>query len=132
MANAFGESYVKLPPISGENAVEIDGENSKRISSGVGRDQHGLVRLPPIVRLDSLRSASSSAQVFANAPGENKTEMSTQGTNLKFSQKMDVLRRQSAKQLRKHTTEKPEDEKKLISSVLSRKRTRWTQTFSTA
>ena len=117
MANAFGESYVKLPPITGENAVEIDGENSKRISSGVGRHQHGLVRLPPIVRLDSLRSAPSTAQVFANAPGENKTEMSTQGTNLKFSQKMDVLRRQSAKQLRKHKTEKPEDEKKLISSV---------------
>ena len=117
MANAFGESYVKLPPITGENAVEIDDENSKRISSGVGRDQHGLVRLPPIVRLDSLRSASSTAQVFANAPGENKIEMSTQGTNLKFSQKMDVLRRQSAKQLRKHKTEKPEDERKLISSV---------------
>ena len=117
MANAFGESYVKLPPITGENAVEIDGENSKRISSGVGRDQHGLVRLPPIVRLDSLRSAPSTAQVFANAQGENKTEMSTQGTNLKFSPKMDVLRRQSAKQLRKHKTEKPEDEKKLISSV---------------
>ena len=117
MANAFGESYVKLPPITGENAVEIDGENSKRISSGVGRDQHGLVRLPPIVRLDSLRSASSTAQVFANAPGENKIEMSTQGTNLKFSQKMDVLRRQSAKQLRKHKTEKPEEERKLISSV---------------
>lgn len=117
MANAFGESYVKLPPITGENAIEIDEENSKRISSGVGRDQHGLVRLPPIVRLDSLRSAPSTAQVFANAPGENKTEMSTQGTNLKFSQKMDVLRRQSAKQLRKCTTEKPEDEKKLISSV---------------
>lgn len=120
MANAFGESYVKLPPITGENAVEIDGENSKRISSGVGRDQHGLVRLPPIVRLDSLRSAPSTAQVFANAPGENKTEMSTQGTNLKFSQKMDVLRRQSAKQLRKHKTEKPEDEKKLISSVAAK------------
>ena len=117
MANAFGESYVKLPPITGENAVEIDGENSKRISSGVGRDQHGLVRLPPIVRLDSLRSASSTAQVFANAPGENKIEMSTQGTNLKFSQKMDVLRRQSPKQLRKHKTEKLENEKKLISSV---------------
>ena len=117
MANTFGESYGKLPPITGENAVEIDGENSKRISSGVGRDQHGLVRLPPIVRLDSLRSASSTAQVFTNAPGENKTDMSTQGTNLKFSQKMDVLRRQSAKQLRKHKTEKPEDEKKLISSV---------------
>ena len=117
MANAFGELYMKLPPITGENAVEIDGENSKRISSGVERDQHGLVRLPPIVRLDSLRSAPSSAQVFANALGENKTEMSTQGTNLKFSQKMDVLRRQSAKQLRKHKTEKPEDEKKLISSV---------------
>ena len=117
MANAFGESYVKLPPITGENAVEIDGENSKRISSGVGRDQHGLVRLPPIVRLDSLRSAPSTAQVFANAQGENKTEMPTQGTNLKFSPKMDVLRRQSPKQLRKHTTEKLEDEKKLISSV---------------
>ena len=73
MANAFGESYVKLPPITGENAVEIDGENSKRISSGVGRDQHGLVRLPPIVRLDSLRSAPSTAKVFANAQGENKT-----------------------------------------------------------
>ena len=54
MANAFGESYVKLPPITGKNAVEIDDENSKRIFSGVGRDQHGLVRLPPIVRLDSL------------------------------------------------------------------------------
>ena len=114
MANAFGESYVKLPPITGKNAVEIDGENSKRISSGVGRDQHGLVRLPPIVRLDSLRSAPSTAKVFANAQGENKTEMPTQGTNLKFSQKMDVLRRQSA---RKHKTEKLENEKKLISSV---------------
>ena len=117
MANAFGESYVKLPPITGENAVEIDGENSKRISSGVGRDQHGLVRLPPIVRLDSLRSAPSTAKVFANAQGENKTEMPTQGTNLKFSPKMDVLRRQSPKQLRKHKTEKLENEKKLISSV---------------
>ena len=117
MANAFGESYVKLPPITGKNAVEIDDENSKRISSGVGRDQHGLVRLPPIVRLDSLRSAPSTAKVFANAQGENKTEMPTQGTNLKFSPKMDVLRRQSPKQLRKHKTEKPEDEKKLISSV---------------
>ncbi|KAM7450642.1 hypothetical protein ABFA07_001642 [Porites harrisoni] len=117
MVNAFGESYVKLPPITGENAVEIDGENSKRISSGVGRHQHGLVRLPPIVRLDSLRSAPSTAQVFANAQGENKTEMLTQGTNLKFSPKMDVLRRQSPKQLRKHKTEKLEDEKKLISSI---------------
>ena len=117
MANAFGESYVKLPPITGENAVEIDGENSKRISSGVGRDQHGLVRLPPIVRLDSLRSAPSTAKVFGNAQGENKTEMPTQGTNLKFSPKMDVLRRQSPKQLRKHKTEKLENDKKLISSV---------------
>ena len=39
----FGESYVKLPPITGKNAVEIDDENSKRISSGVGRDQRGLL-----------------------------------------------------------------------------------------
>ena len=43
--------------------------------------------------------------------------MPTQGTNLKFSPKMDVLRRQSPKQLRKHKTEKLENEKKLISSV---------------
>lgn len=114
MAYAFGDSsYLKLPPITGESAVEIDGENSKRSSSGVVRDTHGLVRLPPIVRLDSLRSSPSSAQALPKTPAENEFEMSRQRSNLKISHKMDPLRQGSSKKLRKYA-EKREDEKKLI------------------
>lgn len=120
MAFAFGDSYLKLPPIARESAVEIDGENSKRTSSGLVRDKHGLVRLPPIVRLDSLCSTPSSAQTFpmrnesqVTTTATNESELDTFGSPLKNSHKMDILRQGDSKKLRKYAA-KREDETKLI------------------
>ena len=119
MAFAFGDSYFKLPPITdSESSVEIDGENSKRGSAGIVRDKHGLVRLPPIVRLDSLRSASSASRLRKETKtpitAESDSELSTLGTPLKISHKMESLRQGSANKRKKYTTGKREDETKLI------------------
>ncbi|CAH3126108.1 unnamed protein product [Pocillopora meandrina] len=96
MAFAFGDSYLKLPPISQEGSVEIDGEDSKR-NLGIVRDKHGLVRLPPIVRLDSLRSTST-AQRFRNetstAASSEKTEVAMSRSPMKITDKMGGLRLQ--------------------------------------
>lgn len=116
MAFAFGDSYLKLPPISKEGTVELDGENTKK-GSGIVRDKHGLVRLPPIVRLDSLRSASSASrlrnetQTAAAADGES--ELSTLMAPSRLSHKMESLRRGSSNKFKKYTA-KREDETKLI------------------
>lgn len=119
MAFAFGDSYFKLPPITNsESSVEIDGENSKRGSAGIVRDKHGLVRLPPIVRLDSLRSASSASRLSKDTKtpttAESDSELSMLGAPLKISHKMESLRYGSANKRKKYTTEKREDETKLI------------------
>ena len=116
MAFAFGDSYLKLPPISKEGTVELDGENSKR-GSGIVRDKHGLVRLPPIVRLDSLRSASSASRLrnetqIATA-ADSESELSTLIAPSKLSHKMESLRRGSSNKFKKYTA-KREDEAKLI------------------
>ena len=116
MAFAFGDSYLKLPPINKEGTVELDGENSKR-GSGIVRDKHGLVRLPPIVRLDSLRSASSASRLrnetqIATA-ADSKSELSTLIAPSKLSLKMESLRRGSSNKFKKYTA-KREDETKLI------------------
>ena len=115
MAFAFGDSYLKLPPISKESSVEIDGENSKR-GSGIVRDKHGLVRLPPIVRLESLRSPSSASRLrkeAKTATTESESELSTLGAPLKISHKMESLRHGNSNKHKKYT-EKREDETKLI------------------
>ncbi|KAL9973374.1 hypothetical protein ACROYT_G019826 [Oculina patagonica] len=116
MAFAFGDSYLKLPPISKESSVEIDGENSKG-GSRIVRDKHGLVRLPPIVRLDSLRSASSASRLRrepqnATTAG-NESELSTLGVPLKISHKMESFRHRSSDKHKRYT-EKHDDEAKLI------------------
>lgn len=117
MAFTFGDSYLKLPPITNESAVEIDGENSKKGSSTRVRDKHGLVRLPPIVRLDSLRSTPLRAQSYSMKSGtktdESESEMPAIGSSLKTSTKMGVLQQGSSYQERKYT-EKREDQMKLI------------------
>ena len=117
MAFAFGDSYLKLPPISKESAVESDVENSKNSSCGLVRDNHGLVRLPPIVRLDSLRSTPSSAQSFSarnEATDGDECEMTPRlGSSVKIAHKMDVFGQGSSKKVRKYVG-KREDETKLI------------------
>lgn len=115
MAFAFGDSYLKLPPISKEGSVELDGENSKR-GSGIVRDKHGLVRLPPIVRLDSLRSASSASRLRNETAAESESELSTLITPSKISHKMESLRHGSSSKFKKYT-EKREDETKLIKDL---------------
>ena len=59
-------SYLKLPPITGESSLDTEEEEEEdpKSANGLVRDKHGLVRLPPIVRLDSLRSRPSSVQRF--------------------------------------------------------------------
>ena len=115
MAFAYGDPYLKLPPISQESSAEIDGENSKR-NLGIVRDKHGLVRLPPIVRLDSLRSTSSASRLRDETQtatsAENESEMST--STMKMPNKMESLRLLGrSKKLRKYN-DKSEDEMKLI------------------
>lgn len=116
MAFAFGDSYLKLPPISQEDSVEIDGEDSKR-NLGIVRDKHGLVRLPPIVRLDSLRSTST-AQRFRNetptAVSSEKTEVAMSRSPMKITDKMGSLRLQGRSKKLKKYDNKSEDEMKLI------------------
>jgi len=126
MAFAFGDSYLKLPPISKEGTVELDGENSKR-GSGVVRDKHGLVRLPPIVRLDSLCSASSASR-FRNetqtaTAADSESELSTLIPPSKISQKMESLRHGSSSKFKKYTQAKREDETKLITDVAAKETT---------
>lgn len=126
MAFAFGDSYLKLPPISKEGTVELDGENSKR-GSGVVRDKHGLVRLPPIVRLDSLCSASSASR-FRNetqtaTAADSESELSTLIPPSKISQKMESLRHGSSSKFKKYTQAKREDETKLIADVAAKETT---------
>ena len=120
MAFAFGDSYLKLPPISKEGTVELDGEDSKR-GSGIVRDKHGLVRLPPIVRLDSLRSASSASRLRNEtqtvAAADSESELSTLITPSKVSHKMETLRHGSSNKFKKYTQAKREDETKLIKDV---------------
>ena len=117
MAFAFGDSYLKLPPITKETSVEGDGENSKRGSSSLVRDNHGLVRLPPIVRLDSVRSSPSSAQSFSarsETTDDYECEMTTRiGSSVNISHKMDILGQGSSKKIRKYVG-KREDECRLI------------------
>lgn len=117
MAFAFGDSYLKLPPITKESAVESDAENSKSSSCGLVRDNHGLVRLPPIVRLDSLRSTPSSAQSFSvrnEVTDGNECEMTPRlESSVKIAHKMDVFAQGSSKKVHKYVG-KREDETKLI------------------
>lgn len=119
MAFAFGDSYLKLPPISKEGTVELDGENSKR-GSGIVRDKHGLVRLPPIVRLDSLRSASSASRLRSETQTATETDsesdLSTLITPSKISHKMESLRHRNSTKFKKYTA-KREDETKLIKDL---------------
>lgn len=117
MAFAFGDSYLKLPPISKEGTVEVDGENSKR-GSGIVRDKHGLVRLPPIVRLDSLRSASSASRLRSEnaTAADSESELSTLKTPSKISHKMGSLRHGDSHKFKKYTA-KLEDETKLIKDL---------------
>lgn len=126
MAFAFGDSYLKLPPITTDSAAEIDGESSNRSPSSLVRDQHGLVRLPPIVRLDSLRSAPSSAKSFPSGNETHSTtttdyesEMTRLGSSLKITQKTDILRQGSSKKVRKYPV-KREDETKLINETAAK------------
>ena len=119
MAFAFGDSYLKLPPISKEGTVELDGENSKG-GSGIVRDKHGLVRLPPIVRLDSLRSASSASRLRGETQtataADSESELSTLITPSKISHKMGSLRHGNSNKFKKYTA-KREDETKLIKDL---------------
>lgn len=119
MAFAFGDSYLKLPPISKEGTVELDGENSKR-GSGIVRDKHGLVRLPPIVRLDSLRSASSASRLRSETQttteADSESDLSTLITPSKISHKMESLRHRNSTKFKKYTA-KREDETKLIKDL---------------
>ena len=119
MEFAFGDSYLKLPPISKEGTIELDGENSKRGSSIV-RDKHGLVRLPPIVRLDSLRSASSTSRLRNETQtataADSESELSTLITPSKISHKMESLRHGNSSKFKKYIA-KREDETKLIKEL---------------
>ena len=63
MAFSSGDSFTKLPPIKREEEPDDkhDGENPDKQTStahlpGLNRKKHGLVRLPPIVHLDSFQS----------------------------------------------------------------------------
>ncbi|XP_068718499.1 serine-rich adhesin for platelets-like [Montipora capricornis] len=116
MAFTFSDSYLKLPPITGESSVDIEEENSKT-SNGLVRDKHGLVRLPPIVRLDSLRSKSPSVQNLPYAEerktDESQADIAASGSSLTISHKVDIFRPENSRKFRKKA-EREEEEMKLI------------------
>lgn len=89
-------SYLKLPPITGESSLDTEEEEEDlKSANGLVRDKHGLVRLPPIVRLDSLRSRPSSVQRFPHREEritDQRHDRSTHGSSLNISHKLDIFR----------------------------------------
>lgn len=88
-------SYLKLPPITGESSLDTEEEEDLKSANGLVRDKHGLVRLPPIVRLDSLRSRPSSVQRFPHREEritDQRHDRSTHGSSLNISHKLDIFR----------------------------------------
>ena len=70
MAFSPGESFSKLPPIKTEESILSEKGCSQTaakpsdstIFCGLNRKRHGLVRLPPIVRLDSFQTLENKTQ----------------------------------------------------------------------
>ena len=110
-------SYLKLPPITGESSLDTEEEDSKS-ANGLVRDKHGLVRLPPIVRLDSLRSRPSSVQSFPRREERITDQMhdrSTHGSSLNISHKLDIFRQENSKKTL-NDVEKHEENMKLLAA----------------
>lgn len=100
MAFAFSDSSAKLPPITKDSHTSASRDSGVESVSppmpGLHREKHGLVRLPPIIRLDSATSTRRptpfASQRYENpGPAEDdrssveRTEPSMVGISSRFS-----------------------------------------------
>ena len=113
-------SYLKLPPITGESSLDTEEEEEEdpKSANGLVRDKHGLVRLPPIVRLDSLRSRPSSVQRFPHREEritDQRHDRSTHGSSMNISHKLDIFRHGNSRK-RLSDVENHEENMKLLAA----------------